>query len=270
MEQATAKIISMTVRINVNIADIRAKQFNRSERISQGLYNELIEVMENDNKMSLVKFPDGYQGWIGNQFTSNHNSFEGQGPYIVQSHLAPAYEKPDTSTRILTYIPYGCYLYGAVLAGYLKIISERYGTIFIREVDLIDESSLIPPANIESDKLVLEAEKFFGTPYLWGGRSFYGIDCSGFVAAIAARFGVRLPRDSKDQITQGTAIERAEVRRGDLIFFPGHVALAISNDLFIHSSREKGGIAYNSLDPKSSIYNHTLVEKYLTARRIFI
>ena len=172
-------------------------------------------------------------------------------------------------SRKLTYIPYGSHLYGKFVPGYLEISSERYGKFFICGADLIEKPAIYSPNDLESREIVQEAEKFLGVPYLWGGRSLFGLDCSGFVGLIAARFGLSLPRDSKEQINEGKAISRKDVRSGDLLFFPGHVALAISNDLFIHSSRGNGGVAYNSLDSKSPIYHQTLDKSLVAARRIF-
>jgi cell wall-associated NlpC family hydrolase len=123
--------------------------------------------------------------------------------------------------------------------------------------------------SLDKDTLLNEAEKFLGAPYLWGGRSFFGIDCSGFVQTIVRRFGVELPRDTKDQIKCGEEIKRDQIHLGDLLFFPRHVALAISKMDFIHSSSSNGGVAFNSLDPANKIYSRHLDESFKTARRIF-
>ncbi len=169
----------------------------------------------------------------------------------------------------MTYIPYGCCLFGSLISGYLNIETDRYGALYVHEVDLIDNSNIAPPESLESDEIIREAEKFLGAPYLWGGRSYFGIDCSGYVGLIAARFGRHLPRDSKDQRREGEDVSRDDIRRGDLLFFPGHVALAITKELYIHSSRKNGGVAYNSLDPASPIYNPSLDKSFAMARRIF-
>jgi hypothetical protein len=259
----------MIARVNINVADIRHEPSNKSERVSQGLFNELVEVIGEAPAMARVRFSNAYEGWIGKQFISEHNAFFGQGPWIVRSSLAPACEKPDVSARKLTYLPYGCSLYGIMDSGFLKIESARYGEIFIHEGNLLHQSKAAPPNDVQSDEIVREAEKFLGVPYLWGGRTFFGLDCSGFVGLIAEHFGRCLPRDSKDQRKEGREISRGEIRRGDLLFFPGHVALATAHDLFIHSSRKNGGVAYNSLNPSSPIYSESLDKSFAKARRIF-
>jgi cell wall-associated NlpC family hydrolase len=154
-------------------------------------------------------------------------------------------------------------------SGFLKVLSKRYGEIFVPEGDLAEKSSLATPADVESEDIMIEAEKFLGVPYLWGGRTSFGVDCSGYVKAIFARFGIELPRDTKEQIGAGKEIPRAEIKRGDLLFFPRHVALAVSKNLIIHSSRKNGGVAYNSFDHASDIYNADLDKSFITAQRIF-
>jgi len=259
----------MIARISINVADVRQEPSHRSERISQGLYNEIVIIQERGKGFSRVKFPDGYIGWMGNQFLSENSPDNGEGPYIVHTLLAGGLERPDIGSRKVALFPYGCRLYGQMEIGFLNVQSERYGDVFVPEADLIDMSGIVPPANIESDDILLEAEKFMGVPYLWGGRSSFGVDCSGFVKTIMARFGVELPRDTKDQIKSGTEIPRGEVGRGDLLFFPRHVALAVSRDLFLHSSRSNGGVAFNSFDRGSRIYGAELDKSFLSARRVF-
>jgi gamma-D-glutamyl-L-lysine dipeptidyl-peptidase len=259
----------MTWRININVADLRKEPSNRSERVSQGLFNEIVEVIEEGEMLRKVRFPGGYEGWIIKQFLSDHDGFYGHGPYLIDSGLAPAFEKPDLVSKRLTLLPYGCKLYGTSEDGFLRVRTERYGVIFISGYNIIGGDEVLPLTDDDPYILTKEVEKFLGAPYLWGGRTMFGIDCSALVGAIAARFGVTLPRDTKEQIGAGTRIAKEDVKRGDLLFFPGHVAMAITNDLYIHSSRSNGGVAYNSFNFKSPLFNESLNKSFIMARRIF-
>ena len=258
----------MIARVNICVADVRAEPNNRSERVSQGLLNEIVQVLGEAPSFSMVRFSDGYKGWIAHQFLCPHDKFPGDGPYIVQANIASAYDKPDISSRPIARIPYGCCLYGEMADGFLEMPTERWGSLYVEQINLLEKSEIAPLENLMSDKIVIEAEKFLGVPYLWGGRSFFGTDCSGYVKAIFARFARELPRDTKEQIKAGTEVGRKDFRRGDLLFFPGHVALAITNTLFIHSSRLNGGVAYNSFDSKESNYRADLDKSFKTARRL--
>lgn len=84
-----------------------------------------------------------------------------------------------------------------------------------------------------------------GTPYVWGARGGAGIDCSGLVQTAYAHAGLTLPRDSDQQEACGEAVQTA--RRGDLVFFPGHVAIATSAGEVVHASQDAGAVVVESL-----------------------
>jgi cell wall-associated NlpC family hydrolase len=99
---------------------------------------------------------------------------------------------------------------------------------------------LAPLGAVETDYVAV-AERFLGTPYLWGGRESLGLDCSGLVQVSMAACGVDVLRDSDMQAaTIGTAVDPGPalggVKRGDLIFWPGHVAIMLDATRIIHAS----------------------------------
>jgi cell wall-associated NlpC family hydrolase len=254
--------------VNVNIADIKKEPQRHSERISQALYNEVVEVLQADVRYAEIRQSDGYEGWIRTYYLERITDFADKDSFIVDNYLVAAYEKPDGESGRKTMFPYGCKLFGDIDGSYLRVKSSRYGTVYVGLSDLkrisADIYSMVP----DSASISREAEKFMGAPYLWGGKSFYGIDCSGLTQIVMRRFGVELPRDSKDQMTQGIEIKRDDARAGDLLFFPNHVGLAVAKDLMIHSTGRNGGVAYNSLDPQSPIYSEYHDKNFISARRV--
>jgi len=131
---------------------------------------------------------------------------------------------------------------------------------------------VVPPAEevrgALADEIIAFAERFLGTPYVWGGTSLtHGVDCSGFTFALFREFGIHLNRTAAAQATQGTPVARSDLQRGDLVFFGhggiSHVGMYIGNNQMIHSgSGIQWGISYSNLGSQWNVSN------YVTARRI--
>jgi cell wall-associated NlpC family hydrolase len=122
--------------------------------------------------------------------------------------------------------------------------------------------------SVSARALTAEARKFLGVPYLWGGITSTGFDCSGLVQAVFATFGITMPRDTKDQIRSGTGVARDRIRMGDLLFFDRHVGIATGDSRIIHASRGGGGVTLNSLTPGEPDYRPDLAASFRQARRI--
>ncbi|MCE2504218.1 MAG: C40 family peptidase [Chlorobi bacterium] len=132
---------------------------------------------------------------------------------------------------------------------------------------LIEEAKSADNLSPSQRKILIVAEDWLGTPYLYGGISKKGTDCSGFVYNVFAVADVQLPRTSRDQSTVGAMINDERIQPGDLVFFNttgdgvSHVGIAIGNDKFIHASTSKGVII-------SSLEEEYYRKRFLFARRL--
>lgn len=116
---------------------------------------------------------------------------------------------------------------------------------------------------VSGDAVIAYASKFLGTPYLWGGTTPAGFDCSGFTQYVYKHFGIQVGRTTKDQIFDGYGVPRDQLQPGDLVFYgkdgvPSHMGIYIGDGMYIHSPRTGDVIKISSYDRKN----------YITARRV--
>lgn len=255
-------------RVSVNVADIWANPEFDCERVTQALFNEKIEVLERSDEYSRVRLSDGYEGYLSNNFYAEVED-AGEGDVVVSAIIAMAHASADPRAPVATILPFTSRLNKIkTVDGFAVCGTPKYGYVYVPEDDLVAEGRT-PTLKHETVPLFIEsAKRFLGVPYLWGGKSFFGIDCSGLIQTNLKFFNHNFPRDTKDQIKMGREIPRAEIRPGDLLFFERHVALAISNKSFIHSSLSQGGVHINSFDSQKQNYLKFLDEGLISARRI--
>lgn len=124
------------------------------------------------------------------------------------------------------------------------------------------------PPGLSRDRLLLDVISYLGVPYVYGGTSRKGVDCSGFTSRVySTAADVALPRSTREQFTVGTKVPRGELRFGDLVFFnttgksPSHVGIYIEDDLFAHAS-VSDGVTFSSLE--SEYYK----KRFVGARRV--
>ncbi|WCT14640.1 C40 family peptidase [Mucilaginibacter jinjuensis] len=214
---------------NLAIIAMRKEAREQSEMVSQLLFGEVYEIMERTEKWArIIAAHDGYEGWISfNQITNitedEYRKFAADN--LLTNKAISAVVKQSDST--LVYIPFGSSLPG-VTDSVLRIGEERY------EINNNTSAGV---------GMLALAQSFLNAPYLWGGRTHFGIDCSGLVQAVFRQMGINLKRDAYLQAEQGTAVDfLPEVKPGDVAFFDNdegriiHVGIMMNNEQIIHAS----------------------------------
>ena len=221
--------------------------------ISQLLFGEVYEIIEKTSAWyKILTEYDQYKGWIDSKMFSpvSHDYYKRleQGDYFVSGPITSTIIGPDNTKLTITA---GSTLGNRPENGIIKIDSFIFR--------LIDET--FEPANSHSFGLINTAKRFLNSPYLWGGRTPFGLDCSGFTQIVYKINGMRLPRDASQQATIGESVNtQPELGEGDLVFFCNeedkvvHVGLALPPDKIIHCS---GMVRIDSLDEKG-IFNTQL------------
>jgi len=255
-----------------NVTDLRAEPKFQSERKSQLLFDEPILVDRNQDGYLFIHQGDNYSGWADERAVNilsreNYELICNRLNYQVMTATCPI-TPAEKGKRIPPFLFYGTKLHLVEKSGNKGIIitgrNQRVQAAMRNLAPVPDpDKAIIRPAGI-----IKEARKFLGTPYLWGGVTPFGFDCSGLVQMVYRALGLNLPRDSKDQRNRGTKIDVGQIEMGDLLFFKGHVAIAIDRYKLIHSSLGAGGVAMNSLNPRDQDYRKDLTEIFIEARRV--
>ena len=176
---------------------------------------------------------------------------------VVTASKADIRRAPTTRAYSLFTCPKDTYIaitseqgqwYGVLMA------DSSTGWIDKGKVNLLDYQV---SANVASggagSRIVQTALKYLGIPYKWGGYSWSGLDCSGFVKAVFASHGVALPRVSRDQAQVGAPVMFSQLQAGDRLYFAckggaiDHVGIYMGNGLFIHSSVRNRGVAVDNI-----------------------
>ena len=234
---------------NVAVAPLRSEASDKSEIVSQLLFGDRVEVVEKTEKWCLVKtLHDDYSGWMDYKqltvLTSEQYHYENGFVYVAPTQLNNTLVNKETNYYLSP---------GSTLPfyenGFCYLGNEKFEVKF---------NPLVPSvANFKAE--VENVAKFFqNTPYLWGGRTFFGIDCSGFVQIVYKLLGIQLKRDASQQAEQGQLVDfLTSAQLGDLAFFDNaagkitHVGLMLSNDKIIHAA---GKVRIDPIDDQG-IYN---------------
>ena len=225
---------------NLSIVPVRAEASDRSEQISQLLFGEHFKIIETTTKWVQVELAfDKYIGWIDRK--QDDYQFLNEAPAVLNADFIEYIAAPNNQ---LTPIPLGASL---TFLEHGQINTQQFSFDGLKICGLKPKAALVKTAFL-----------YLNAPYLWGGKSPFGIDCSGFTQMVYKLNGHHLLRDAAQQATQGEPLSFIEESEpGDLAFFDNeegkiiHVGIMMENNYIIHAS---GKVRIDRLD-HLGIYN---------------
>src|SRR6266568_383157 len=235
--------------VTAALAPLQSEPRMSAARVSEVLHGEVLDVLERREEWLRIRGPDGYIAWLPAGYVAT-------GPADWAEDWRERATARSLSADILTTdgrrrLPTGARV--AMRRGVVELADGQRGAVAGGNVRREQE------LRVEARHLALPelAQKWYaGAPYLWGGRTEWGIDCSGLVQAVYAARGIQLPRDSDQQFGQGHEIAMATdgvgYEAGDLLFFAergrvAHVALWAGAGRIVHSALSRGGVGGDNL-----------------------
>jgi hypothetical protein len=271
--------------ISAALADVRAEPDPASELVTQALMNTPAATGESSGDWTFVTLPD-YEGWVRNHELEEPivKGFCKVGECcgtplhfvaVVRAVRVPLYSD-EKSDSISGYAYLSTMLPLLDLTGIARVEvalpGERSAWLSRAAIEIGRQETAFPRTSVEY--ITAYARSFLGVPYLWGGTSCEGIDCSGFVQLCYRIGGYVIPRDADQQHAfLQHDVDRNRLQEGDLVFFGRHkithVAMALNNHEYIHSEGQLyNRVIINSFDPGDKHYDRRLDEMFWGAKRV--
>ena len=265
--------------INVSVSPLREEPRHSSQMVDQAIMGSTINLLKKQDDWYLVQTDYDYIGWMNKTSisvtdTNGIENWENKINYRVSSLYASVFSFPYETSQPVSDIILNNMMIGKRKSNdwiTVTLPDGRSGFVKERKLELINPNQL---KYLDTEKILLEAYKMTGVPYLWGGNSSKANDCSGFTQTVFKTIEVQLPRDARQQALLGNEVlpekDWKNILPGDLLFFGKdkkvtHVGISTGGKEFIHQG---GMVKTNSLDENSPNFSYKRSKSFLFIKRI--
>ncbi|QED38433.1 NlpC/P60 family protein [Antarcticibacterium arcticum] len=272
--------------IKISVANLRSKPSHSSELVTQAILGTPVKVYKKDGGWYYIQTPEGYLAWVDyggvTPFSNNDLSkWKAADKVIYLETFGFAYESANKESQVVSDL---------VAGNILELVTEENGFYKVKyphgKVGYIEQSKAQPyeqwlsALKPSGESLVETSKSLMGIPYLWGGTSAKGVDCSGYTKTIFFLNGIIIPRDASQQIHTGIEVDTERnfenLIPGDLLFFGRkatnntterviHVGMWIGDNKFIHSM---GDVHISNMDPNAEDFDEYNYNRYLRTKRV--
>ncbi len=275
--------------VRQSVANIRSQPKHSAEMATQALLGTPLRLYKYEGDWALVQTPDGYLGWLDTGGFAPLDSialhrWRESDRVIVTADYSNALTEPSP-----TALPVGDLVAGNMLeqterrAAFTGVRYPDGRTGYVPTADVSPLDQWLDTRHPNRDSLFRTAYRFLGRPYLWGGTSGKGMDCSGFTKMVYFLNGFILPRDASQQVHAGTDVPTdtttlSGLQPGDFLFFGNyrddgtervtHVGIYLGEGRFIHAGADNGAVRIQSLRRGDADFAGHRLQTFLRARRL--
>lgn len=270
--------------VSASVINIRTKPDHAAEMATQAVLGTPLHVLKRDRGWFYVQTPDRYLGWTNDVITmmtpAEFARWSTRPKVLVTTEVAFLRKGTDAASPVVSDVVAGALLaVTGEAAGHYDVEYPDGRTAVLPRAMAQEYPGWLAAARDTSESIVATARRFTGVPYLWGGTSAKGMDCSGFTKTVYFLNGVLLPRDASQQVEVGELIDTSagiDLRPGDLLYFGTratgqrkervtHVAISLGGARFIHASSD---VRVNSLAASDPDFAPDRKATFLRARRV--
>ena len=271
--------------VNNSVANIRSDPRHSGELATQALLGTPVNVLKRQGEWFLVQTPDKYISWVdhGGLVLLDQAGFEAwkSTEKIIYTRVSGfSYTADNASSQAVSDLVMGDVLVKTgETRNFFQVVYPDGREAFVSKMEAEPTESWLSASSPAAENLTKVAFQLMGAPYLWGGTSSKGMDCSGFTKTIYFMNGLVIPRDASQQVHAGQPVTVSDswggLEVGDLLFFgtPAtgekservvHVGMWIGDNKFIHAS---GQVRVSSVDPAAELFDEYNTNRFLRARR---